>query len=458
MLFVISYLLKHWLLRKGVVMEEVVTTQNRKSHTSFSSSLSRPQGCVVALRGTVDCPVGYLWREGRRHWFTYLPAYLANPTALPLHPIDIPLTSDVIGSEGEGLDGRLAIFGSCRPAKESEIATEILIEAVYGRAANGLTSTAIGSLAGASLLTAQKGINGLNFDCSGWPDVTMKPEDRAFWRTVDFVIPCSKARASLERAGFPRWVANAPQRFRPSPMEGVTVEASKGQGFICIGYQAEHCVRQRVEAVYLRLAGQCGLSVTKHRRLTDGCFSLFWRDGQGMFSAPLGGDRPEEIAIRTKGLMNRSQIVGTEVYSRLCFLLLGGFSNKVYEEALRIQPRVDVRSRRIVEYVWEFLPIQHLTTAGMQEKDVITGEQRIQRLTGIGHQLNLADAFIENTIINVIQQLRSWRSVAEKEGLAAEDIARYGPAVPDGSGQDASVSARMREGIRYRSIEHAMPA
>ena len=271
-------------------------------------------------------------------------------------------------------------------------------------------------------------------------------------------MPRSKARAALEKVGFPRWVANSPQLFRPSPIEGLAVEANKREGCICIGYQAEHCVRQRVEAAYLKLAGQCGLSVTQHRRLTDGPFSLFWRDEQNMFSAPLGGDCPEEIAARANGLINRNHIAGIEVYSRLCFLLLGGFSNKTYEEALRICPRVNVRSRGIVEYVWELSPIKHLTIAGIQEKNFRTGERRIQRLAEIGRQLNLPDAFIEKTIISVAQQLLSWRGVAEKEGLTVEEIARYGPVVADGSSQKASASVYMGEGIRYQSIESALPA
>lgn len=440
-------------------MKLAATSENRKRKSPASSSVPFfvPQGCVVNLKGTVDCPVGYLWREGRKHWFTYLPAYLASPTAVPLHPTDLPLTFGVVDSDGEDLDGRLAIFGACRPAKESEIATEVLLETTFGTPANGLTNTPIGSLAGASLLAGRKGINGLNFDYSGWPDRVMKPVDRAFWRGDDFVMPRSKARVALEKMGCPRWVANSPQRFRPSPIEGLAVEANRREGFICIGYQVEHCVRQRVEAAYLKIASRCGLSVTRHRRLADGPFSLFWRDEQNMFSAPLGGDRPEEIAARANGLINRNHIAGMELYSRLCFLLLGGFSNKAYEEALRIHPRVTVRSRGIVEYVWELAPIKHLAITGIREKGFGSAERRIQRLAEIGRQLNLPDAFIENTMSSVVQQLLSWCGVAEKEGLTVEEIAQYAPTVPDESSRNVSAWVRMREGARYWGIKYGLP-
>lgn len=415
-----------------------------------------PQGCIVGLKGSVDCPVGYLWRDERKHWFKYLPGYLASPNALPLHPIDLPLTSEVASSDGDGLDGRLATFGACQPARESQIATEILVEMALQEPVRQLMKTPLGVLVAASLIGGRAGLNGFYFDYSGWPDSRMNAKDREFWHPNSCVIPHSRARAALKNEGLPSCVANVPECFRPSPIEAVAVEADGRGGLIHVGYTDEHRLRHRLEAAYLTLADRCGVSVIDHHLLSHGALSAFWRNDPQKITVPLGGDHPEVVASRAVVMMAKNRIDSTEVFKRLCFLQLAGFSHRVYEHAFQIHLVPDEKSGDAVECGWELSPIKHLPIVGLQKHGFVSGAQRIKNLVGIGRLLGLPDTAIEKSLYDVFHRLSDWHDVAEKVGLTGEEVALYRPVSSDDP--EDQIAQVMRQETRVPNAERVVAA
>ena len=408
----------------------------------------QPIGCLVGIMRNTPRPVGYLWRDAGRHWFAYLPEYLASDDAIPLHPVDLPLEHDIFSSATAGFDGALAVFRDCLPGTGSLIVIDNLKRDAFPQFARDAFDCPIGQLAFASLMGGKEGINGLYFHPGDWPDDTIPDQARAAWGEDCFRLPAD-LRQRLSEAGVPEWAAMQPSQIRCTHHDDFAVKMKGREGCALIGQTESQRQAHRVESAFLRLARACGIQVANFCLLFTDNATLFWRDARHGVRARLEGSGPEDIAQKAADLVQHYNVDLVEVFRRLCFVMLCGFCGQAYGDMIQIDLPYDSNPQSLLESTWQLAPVNALDITNTQDVQC----DALTRCVHLGRILGLSDDLTERSLDSVVANLWNWRAIARSEGLSDEDTEQYKPRILSVSESDNKPDPSAAQRRNYRAIE-----
>lgn len=407
----------------------------------------QPIGCLVGLMRENPIPVGYLWFDSGRHWFTYLPEYLAADNPAPLHPVDLPLEHGLFMSRGEWFDGPLAIFSRCLPGVGSQKVITALSRDAYPQFTEDAFNSPVGQLAFASLMSGKEGVNGLFFSPGEWPDETILDAERHAWDHHSFVIP-HDSRKRLIDAGVPEWVAAKPHQIRCVPNDGIGIKIKGREGYALVGLNDAQQQAHRVESAYLKVAKSCGIKVANFCLLFADQATLFWRDVRQGVRASLQGAGPEDIAQKATDLVMCHNIDLVEVFRRLCFVILSGFCGQAYGDMMLIDLPSDHHPQELLESTWQLAPVNGLTIAQTE----VVESNAMERCAHLGRILGISDELSERVLQEVTSVLSGWRGIARNEGLSNEEAEQFKPRILFTDGNENTVAKPFRQRRKERVL------